>query len=147
MPVDGRTGGEDAVVVLRVALRLHQSLATARRAAHEIGIARGLAVERLRQRLAHHRHLVDAEVRIVLDGMPVQPAVGAQGEAPAAPFVAGVGGGCREAQNVTVRSSRWDSRPHIHPRRSPGTSHSNPSWAGRRTPSPDTPSGDASRSP
>ena len=34
-------------------------------------------------------------VDFVLDGMPVQPSVGAQGEAPATPFVAGVGGGSR----------------------------------------------------
>src|SRR6516164_4368476 len=98
MPVDGRTGGDDAVVVLRIALRFHQSLATARRAAHEIGIARAFAVERLRQRLTHHGHLMDAEVRVVLDGMPVQPTVSSQGKAPATPLVSGVGGGRRVAR-------------------------------------------------
>ena len=151
MPVDGRTGGDDAVVVLGVALRFHQSLATARRAAHEIGSARGLAVERLRQRLTHHRHLMDAEVRVVLDGMPVQPAVSSQGKAPATPFVSGVGGGCRVARTQRpaqaigipaeiptpagsleppIPALRGQGDEHLHPTPRGGMSHGRSDTAG-----------------
>lgn len=46
-PVDGRGGGQDAVVVVWVALGEHESLASAGRAALEIRVSGRLAVEGL----------------------------------------------------------------------------------------------------
>ncbi len=72
VPVDRRRRRHDAVVVLRIALRLHEPLASAGRAPVEVGILRGHAVHRLRERLAGHGHLVNADVRDVADRLPVQ---------------------------------------------------------------------------
>ena len=45
-PIDGGAAGEDAVIVFRIPLRLHQALAPAGGAADKISVARGLAVKR-----------------------------------------------------------------------------------------------------
>ena len=85
VPVDRRRRRHDAVVILRIALRLHQPLASAGGAAVEVGILRRHAVHRLRQRLAGDGHLVNADVRVVADGLPVQPAVGVERKVAAPP--------------------------------------------------------------
>src|SRR5207244_12838609 len=72
MPVDRRAGGDDSIVVIRVALGLHQTLAATGRAADKIGIARGLAIECLCECLTHHGHFVNAEISIIPDRLPVQ---------------------------------------------------------------------------
>src|SRR6266545_4679300 len=104
MPVDGRTGRNDAVIIVRVTLRFHQSLASTGRATHKIGIARSLAIERLCERLANDGHFMDAEVGIVHDGLPVQPPVRVERKAPASALVTGIG--C--ARGVTL--SHWSTQ-------------------------------------
>ena len=79
------TAGEDAVVVGRIALRFHQALPAAGRAADKIRIARGLAIERLGERLADDGHLMDAEVREVVDLLPIEPAIGVSAKLPLPP--------------------------------------------------------------
>jgi hypothetical protein len=96
-PVDGRRTRDDAVIVGRIALGFHQGLSATGRAAREIGTARGRAVEGLGQRLACLGHLMDADVRIVADQLPVEPAIGRQRETAAAAFMSGIGRACREA--------------------------------------------------
>ena len=87
-PVDCGGGGHDAVVVTGIVLRFHQSLTPARRAPVEIGISRRDAVHRFGQRLAGHGHLVNPDMSVVPDELPVQPAVRIQREAPAPALVA-----------------------------------------------------------
>ena len=94
MPIDRRTSRDDPIIIIRVTLRFHQSLPPARRAADKIGIARRLAIERLRECLAHDVHLMDAEIGVVLDRLPVEPSVGVERKAAAAALVTGVRGAC-----------------------------------------------------
>lgn len=98
MPIDSRTAGDDAVVIVGVTLRFHQALAPTGRAAHKVGVTRGLAVEDLRECLAHDGHVVNAEIGIVADGLPVEAALRVEGKAAAAAFMAGV----RCARGVTL---------------------------------------------
>src|SRR5207249_2834057 len=79
---------DDAVEVLRIALRLHERLATAARASLEVRVAGLLAVEVLHDLLARHRRLMNGAVpevdharRVVLspdgiDGAALMPRVG-----------------------------------------------------------------------
>src|SRR5205085_3208103 len=60
------------------------------RAADEIGIARRLAVERFRQRLARDGHLVNAEIRVVDDGLPILPPTRVEREPATPALVPGV---------------------------------------------------------
>src|SRR5215472_1245608 len=65
-PIDGRCATQDAVVVVRVALRLHEALPTASGTTREIAEARRRAIQRLGHGLADPCHLVYcavAEVR------------------------------------------------------------------------------------
>src|SRR5688572_16411560 len=91
MPVDRRTTGHDAVIIFGETLRLHQTLAPSRGAADEIGVSRRFAVEGLRERFAHNGHVVDAEIGIVPDQLPIEPAVLVESKFAAAAFVASVG--------------------------------------------------------
>ena len=92
-PIDCGATGENAVIVFRIPLRLHQALAPAGGAADKIRVARRLAVKRRRERLADDGHLVDAEVGVVADLLPVEPTVGVESEGTAAALVTGVGRG------------------------------------------------------
>ena len=75
----------DAVVILGIALRFHQSFFATGRAAVEVGVLRRLAVERLDDGLALHRHLVNAARTVVDDLLQVLHPRGR------IPLVAGVG--------------------------------------------------------
>ena len=90
-PVDGRRGRQDPVVVVRVALRLGQALTPAGRAAVEVGVAGRPSVEGGGDRLADHGHVVDAQIRVVADELPVEAVVGVEGERTAPADVSGVG--------------------------------------------------------
>src|SRR2546427_6782707 len=104
MPVDRRAGRNDPIIIIRVTLRFHQSLAPTRRATHEIGIARSLAIENLRERFAHHGHFMDAEIGIVLDRLPVKTPVRVERKAAAAALVTGVG--CPRSVTLDDRSAQ-----------------------------------------
>jgi hypothetical protein len=98
MPVDRRTTGHDAVVIFGETLRLHQTLASTGGPANEIGVARRFAVEGLRERFAHNRHVMDTEIGIVADRLPVEPAILVECEFATTPFMAGV----RSAGRITL---------------------------------------------
>ena len=88
-PVVGRVAGDEAVEVLGIALRLHQTLLAALGAADVVGVLRRLAVIRARNRLAvHGRHVRAAMAEI---GDEVRPAEGPRGIERAGADVAGVG--------------------------------------------------------
>src|SRR5262245_4752323 len=89
-PVDGRCTGYDAVVILWIPLGLHETLAPARGASIEIGISRRHSVHRFRKRLTCYSHLVNPNVTVVTNRLPVQPSVRAQSEAAAAALVPGI---------------------------------------------------------
>ena len=93
--VVGGRARDDAVVVLRETLGLHEGLPPAVRAAMEIRALHGPAVEGGRDRLARHRHLVDGAVTEVDDllGVPERP-----GRVRRSPAVPGVGGCGRVAE-------------------------------------------------
>jgi hypothetical protein len=69
-----RRARQDAVVVVREALRRHQGVLAAGGASSEIGPLRLLPIERLRDFLALHGHQVDRAEAEILDplGMPEQ---------------------------------------------------------------------------
>jgi hypothetical protein len=96
-PVDRRRAGDDAVVVLGITLRLHERLSSARRATTEIRVRRGLAVQGLGQGFTGHAHLVDAEMAVVADELPIQATILAEREAAAAAGMTGVRGAGRVA--------------------------------------------------
>ena len=66
------------VEVVGEALRFHESLPAAGRAADKVSIARGLAVEGFGERLAQHGHLVNAKIGVVHNALPVLAAVGVE---------------------------------------------------------------------
>src|SRR6185312_5030122 len=79
--------GDDAIVIVRKPLRLHETLTSASRAADKIRITRGPAIKGFRQRPAHNGHVVNAEIRVVDDALPVLPPVGVERETAAAALV------------------------------------------------------------
>ena len=91
LPVDRGTAGENAVVIFGKTLCFHQTLAAASGATNEIGIARFFAVKRFGERFADDGHFVNAEVGVVLNGVPIEAAIFIERKTPAAAFVAGVG--------------------------------------------------------
>ncbi len=72
--VERGRAGENAVIVVREALRLHQCVLAAGGASGEIGLTRALAVERVGDLLAPQGHQVDRPEAEILDplGMPEQ---------------------------------------------------------------------------
>ena len=89
-PIVGGRAGDDAVVIVGVALRFHQGLAAAVGAGAEIGPFGIVAVEGVQDGLGFHGGLVNGAIAEVGDlfGMVERP-----GRVGAAGVVAGVGGG------------------------------------------------------
>ena len=94
----GERAGDDAVVVVGIALRLHQGHAAAGRAALEIRVLRAAIVERLHELLALQRHLVGGAVAEVDHLLRV-----ADGPRAALILVSGVGAGGRVAEAQRLR--------------------------------------------
>ena len=89
-PIVGGRAGDDAVVILGVALGFHERLAAAVGAGAEVGALRALAVEGVQDGLGFHGRFVDGAIAEVGDLLGVIERPGGIG---AAGMVAGIGGG------------------------------------------------------
>ena len=102
--MDGGRAGDDAVVVVRVALRHHQALTPARRASVPVRVLRSATVERPRELDADHGHQVFGPVREV----DLQRCVRLAGlQHPEAAIVSGVAGVGSDADVAVGNRGGW----------------------------------------